>query len=432
MGRHDRLIFSTSQENRKMEMTRRQFALSIAAATSLPSPLFSTTLAPIGVARGVIPGRVTWAHNPAAVRWDGIGSWWADANNNQTVIDVMVSRSIRGLTDQKTDAQAWNAIFHHFNRTHGRGDAGYKTGEKIAIKANLNNTVDHGTIDRLNSSPHVILSLIRQLIGPGRVPEASIAVFDSSRFIPGNLYDKIHREFPGVVFIDHIGGDGRLKAEFKPDAIPFSITSRNAKGLDTTVIEAAYLIDAALLKGHVSSGVTLCAKNLFGTTSIYTDWHKNAHDGFPHNRDGSPSYSAFVDFLGHKDLGEKTVLFLIDGLYASDNADGPPRLQWKMPPFNDAWPASIFMSMDGVAIDSVGFDFLTGEWPDLVDIANADNYLREAALANDPPSKTIYDPARTGVRCPSLGVYEHWNNAKEKQYSRNLGTSHGIELFQFG
>jgi hypothetical protein len=131
-----------------------------------------------------------------------------------------------------------------FNRTHGRGNAGYNVGEKIAIKANLNNTVDHGTIDRLNSSPHLPLSIVRQLIGPGKVPQSSITVFDSRRFIPGNLYDKIHHEFPGVVFVDHIGGDGRLKAEFKPNTIPFSIASRNATGLDTTVVEATYLIDA--------------------------------------------------------------------------------------------------------------------------------------------------------------------------------------------
>ena len=413
-----------------MEMTRRHFALSLAAASSLRSSLFNPVLSPLGVPRGVVPGRVTWAHDPAAVTWDGTGSWWEDTNNDQTVIDRMVSSSIRSLTNQKSDAQAWSAIFHYFNRTHGRGNAGYKAGEKIAIKANLNNTVDHGTIDRLNSSPHLILSLIRQLTGPARVPQSSITVFDSSRFIPSNLYDKIHREFPSVVFVDHIGGDGRVKAEFKANAIPFSITSRNATGLDTTVVEAAYLIDVALLKGHVSSGVTLSAKNLFGATSINPDWHKNAHDGFPHNRDGSASYSAFVDFLGHKDLGEKTILFLIDGLYGSDNADGPPRLKWKTAPFNDAWPSSIFMSLDGVAIDSVGFDFLTSEWPNLLDIANADNYLREAALADNPPSKTVYDPERDGIRCRSLGVHEHWNNGTDKKYSRNLGVAHGIELFQ--
>ena len=121
-------------------------------------------------------------------------------------------------------------------------------------------------------------------------------------------------------------------------------------------------------------------------------------------------FSAFTDYLGHKDLGEKTILFIIDGLYGNDNVDGPPHRKWKMAPFNDAWPKSIFMSFDGVAIDSVGFDFLTSEWPDLPDIANADNYLRESALANDPPSKTFYDPERDGIRCRSLGVHEHWNN----------------------
>jgi hypothetical protein len=113
----------------------------------------------------------------------------------------------------------------------------------------------------------LILSLVRQLTGPGRVPQSSITVFDSSRFIPGNLYDKIHNEFPGVVFVDHIGGDGRVKAEFKPNAIPFSMESNNAKGLDTTVVEASYLIDAAVLRAHVNSGVTLCAKNLFDSNA---------------------------------------------------------------------------------------------------------------------------------------------------------------------
>jgi|SRR5450755_329042 hypothetical protein len=412
-----------------MEMTRRQFALSIAAAGGLRYALFDHPLSPIGVARGIAPGRVTWGHDPKAVSWDGKGFWWEDTYNNQPVIDGIVSRSIGGLTDQKGDAQAWNAIFHYFNRTRGRGIAGYKAGEKIAIKVNLNNTTDHGTIDRLNSSPHLIISLVRQLCGPGGVQPASITIFDSSRFIPSNLYDKIHSEFPAVVFVDHIGGDGRMKAEFKPNAIPFSTASRNASGLDTTVIEATYLIDAALLKGHVSSGVTLCAKNLFGATSIDPDWHKNAHDGFAPKRDGSASYSAFTDFLGHKDLGEKTVLFLIDALYANDNVDGPPHRKWKMAPFNNAWPSSVLMSLDGVAIDSVGFDFLISEWPDLPDIANSDNYLREAALADSPPSKTFYDPERDGTRCRSLGVHEHWNNGVDKKYSRNLGKKNGIELY---
>ena len=325
-----------------MEMTRRQFAVGLAAAGYLRSALFEP-LSPLGVARGVVPGRVTWAHDPAAVKWDGTGSWWTDANNDQSVIDRMVSRSLRGLTNEKNDAQAWSSILHYFNRTHGRGKAGYNAGEKIAIKANLNNTTDHGTIERLNSSPHLILSLVRQLTGPGRVPESSITVFDSSRFIPANLYDKIHHEFPGVVFVDQIGDDGRVKAEFKPNAILFQLkTSLNDRGIEPLSI--TYLIDAAVLRAHVSTGVTLCAKNLFGATSINPDWHKNAHDGLPHDPNGSESYCAFTDFLGHKDLGEKTMLFIIDGLYGNNNVDGPPHRKWKMAPFNHAWPNSIFMT----------------------------------------------------------------------------------------
>jgi hypothetical protein len=101
----------------------------------------------------------------------------------------MVARSIRGLTNEKSDAQAWSSIFHYFNQTHGRGNAGYRAGEKIAIKANLNNTTDHGTIERLNSSPHLLLSLVRQLTGPGRVAQSSITIFDSSRFIQTALRD---------------------------------------------------------------------------------------------------------------------------------------------------------------------------------------------------------------------------------------------------
>jgi hypothetical protein len=41
---------------------------------------------------------------------------------------------------------------------------------------------------------------------------------------------------------------------------------------------------------------------------------------------------------------------------------------------------------------------------------------------------TFYNPNGDSVRLQSLGVHEHWNNAAEKKYSRNLGTGNGIEL----
>jgi hypothetical protein len=59
---------------------------------------------------------------------------------------------------------------------------------------------------------------------------------------------------------------------------------------------------------------------------------------------------------------------------------------------------------------------------------NCDAVLHEAALAGNPPSGSFYAPNGDGVRLKSLGVHEHWNNPKEKMYSRNLGTGEGIEL----
>ncbi|HVO13274.1 MAG TPA: DUF362 domain-containing protein [Vicinamibacteria bacterium] len=398
------------------------------ARTAPPYVLFDGPLQPVGVARGIAPGRVAWVHDPGAVRWEMAGAWWEDAYNDQAAIDAMLSRAVQWLTNEETDGRAWDALFHYYNRTHGRGEAGYRAGEKIAIKVNLNNTTGHGALPRLNTSPHLTLSLVKQLVAAGIAP-AAITVLDPSRFVPAYLYDKIHGPYPDVVFVDHAGGDGRVKAEFKAGAIPFSEHGGNATGVATAAVEATYLIDASVLKGHVSSGVTLSAKNFFGLTSIDPDWHKNAHHGFDPRRDGTPAYSAFTDFLGHQDMGEKTVLFLMDALYANDLVDDPPHLKWKMAPFHGQWPSSLLASQDGVALDSVSLDFLRSEWPNLADLSYCDDYMVEAALADNPPSKTVYDPEGDGTRCRSLGVHEHWNNAVDKKYSRNLGRSQGIELY---
>jgi hypothetical protein len=61
-------------------------------------------------------------------------------------------------------------------------------------------------------------------------------------------------------------------------------------------------------------------------------------------------------------------------------------------------------------------------------VGAVDNYLHEAALAQRPPSGTRYAPAGDGKSLQSLGVHEHWNNAEQKQYTRDLGTGEGIEL----
>jgi hypothetical protein len=229
--------------------------------------------------------------------------------------------------------------------------------------------------------------------------------------------------------VDNSGGDGRIKSTYISNAMKYSADNGPlATGIVTCLAEAEYVINFAILKGHVGQGVTLCGKNWYGVTDIHADWRKNAHNNFNQNRNGKAQYMTFVDFMGHQYTGEKTLIYFIDGLYGSENVAGVPSGKWKLAPFNGNWPNSLFASQDPVAVDAVGLDFLSSEWPAMVDINYADMYLLEAALANNPLSGAFYDPEKDGTRLKSMGVVEHWNNTTEKKYSRNLGKQEGIEL----
>ncbi len=387
---------------------------------------------PIGNGHGIFPGRVIWVFDPKVAIWDGTNKyWWDEKSTSQTEASAMLTNVLKSLTGKNSEAKSWDALFRNFNEEKLSQKTGYASNQKIAVKINQNNTKRHADTTGLNASPQLVYALISSLTKEGGVSQKNITIFDASRFICDNIFNKCHKDFPEVNFVDNEGGDGRIKSTYVANAIPYSVDNgKLATGLASCVVEADYVIDMALLKGHIGQGVTLCAKNFYGATSIDKNWRNNAHDNFNQDPQGKDKYMTFTDFLGHKDLGGKTILFLIDGFYAARSQDGPPLIKdkWKMEPFNNRWCSSLFASQDGVAIDAVGIDFLRSEWPDLSDIAYTEKYLVEAALANNPPSKTLYDPERDGTRLESLGILEHWNNAKDKKYSRNLGKNYGIEL----
>jgi len=226
--------------------------------------------------------------------------------------------------------------------------------------------------------------------------------------------------------------------------------------LPTVVTRASYLINLGSFKAHRYMGLTLCSKNHFGTLSCdgsdglpaqgaphaaglhcYTAVHDITIPGSAEwTFKGRPmgTYNTLVDLMGHRDLGAKTLVFMIDALYAVEGEGNPvsPASRWKSAPFNGHWSSSLFMSQDNIAIESVGLDFIRTE--QAVNSAYTytygavDNYLHEGARADNPPSGTYYNPGGDSIRLQSLGVHEHWNNAVEKKYSRNLGTGSGIEL----
>ena len=418
------------------------------AEPTRPAPISGNVL---GVGRGIFPGRVVWAHNPQATLWDGKSDfWWNEKFTNQNLVSEMLSYSLRQLTGQSNDAAAWEALFTHFKSRHGQTGC-YLPGEKIAIKANMNGAKSHTGIKNDSFlSPVVAFALLNQLVLAGVKPD-DITVYDASRYVPDPVTNACETAaLAGVHFTDFGGGDGREVCQRDlSQPVQWSVDPKgNPAYLPTVVTQATYLINVSLFKGHSLAGVTLTAKNHFGTLMSDLDGKPtlnppqgaNLH-GFvaAYNVQGPPdwswqqapmgSYSPLVDLIGHPHLGGKTLLFMIDALYGVEdqNAELSNNSLFQSTPFNNHWSSSLFLSQDPVALDSVGADILVNEpitvtHPDVLPKDSTyQNYLHEAALAGNPPSKTAYN-------LPSLGVHDHWNNTTEKKYSRNLGFGEGIEL----
>jgi gluconolactonase len=423
----------------------------IVALTNMPEkPLTAAEqpgLSPIGAGKGIHPGRVVWVHDPEATNWNGRGDGhpWEAQHTNPAVCAQMMSNSLRALTGEATDAKAWDALFRYSNKARGQGDRGYQPGEKIMVKVNFVGMIKGGRCvnpetytvlreweDYMNTAPQLIAALLTQLTQTVGVKQAEITVGDTLCLFAREYYDLLRRQFPEVAFLDGAGTPGRTKAELS--TVPISWSSR-PEGvaqdyLPKAYAEAAYFINFANLKAHNGAGVTLCAKNHFGSlvrtppAKGYLDLHKS---GFSK---GSKEYRCLVDLMGHAHTGGKTVLYLLDGLYCGTHTEDRVPRKFASAPFNDDWTSSLFASQDPVAIDSVGFDFLLVDLPKATSMAGTDDYLHEAALADNPPSGTFYDPdhGTPTRRLASLGVHEHWNNPRDRQYSRNLGKKEGIEL----
>jgi hypothetical protein len=414
---------------------------------------------PIGVAKGIHPGRVAWIHDPNATSWGGSDGntnppyWHSNTCTNQQVVNEMLSKAFRALTGESSDYAAWDAIFRNFNQQIGKGNIGYTPGEKIAIKINfvLMGGVNSGAkptyyYDQIDDSPQLAIAILKQLTDIAGVSPGNISIGDPSQCMSDYWYNMVQPNCPGVVYLTKKGVSLSGRTQVAPDYnAPFywsdPVTSRlQGKTQDyipTHFARASYFINFAILKSHTQSGITVCGKNHYGSLRIPTQsGYYDMHASRPLETAGMGHYRANVDLMGHPKLGGKTLLALIDGLYAGRGWDSRP-IRWQMAPFNNDWPSSVFLSQDPVAIDSVAYDFMYNEWngsPTNINgyprMSGAEDYLHEAALIPAPPSGAHYDPNHNGGLTQSLGVHEHWNNVTAKQYSRNLNPVNGtgIEL----
>ena len=238
--------------------------------------------APIGVGKGVHPGRVAWIYDPNATNWGGIGdgNYYDPAHTDQNVVNSMVSKSLRALTGKSSDYTAWDSIFRYFNQQHGKGNVGYQPGEKIMIKVNfvgligsLPYTFNTTTyLNYPNTSPEVMHAVLDQLVNVVGVNDADIAIGDTVCTFVNDYYNKLHTDFPDATYIDIVGTNGRTKTTTPSTnprvywADPNSNSATNKDYVPNIYKNAAYIINLGNLKGHYNeAGVTMCGKNHYGT-----------------------------------------------------------------------------------------------------------------------------------------------------------------------
>ena len=418
---------------------------------------------PMGKAQGIKPGRVSWVWDPSstnpgcankpvsketpAAKYD---AWFQDKNTSQEKVDQMLIAGLCSMVGKEKPGEAWDAVFRFHNLKRGKGNVPYNKGEKIYIK--LNRTSASGGMDpeyrrledkplplAFETSPQIVLSTLRQLVNAAGVPQECIYVGDAMRNIYQDEYIKYHTEFPDVNYLSSFGAThGRILCRESSKNLIFYSDNKSVMGdggsdkIYTVLEDAEYLINPAAMKGHGIAGITLCAKNHFGTQTRRSAAH--LHPGL--NRKGYGNYRVLVDLMGNKYTGDRNLFFILDALWSGRDWNGLP-VKFLMPPFNNHWSSSLLLSLDPVAIESVAFDFLRTEFsyeehttPHIFN-PGVDDYLHQTADSVNWPAGIIYTPNGDGVPMPgSLGVHEHWSNPVDKQYSRNLGKGEGIELLK--
>jgi ligand-binding sensor domain-containing protein len=431
---------------------------------------------PIGKAKGIIPGRVVWVWDPKATNEKCVSTfatqnwYFKPENTDQKVVSSMFRNAINKLSGKKSVAESWDGLFRYHNNKKYHNNKGYTKGEKIFIKINQGTSrwlltqedKDNGyyyptslkpwemrraqSMAPTETGPYIILEILRELVNEMGVNQADISVGDPMTDIYGHNYDVWVKEFPDVKYIDKFSTmHGRTMIKTTEKVLLFYSDKKQSDKLYDVIENADYLINVANFKPHVSAGVTLTAKNHFGSQGSDNAAHLHyallmPRNGVPTNG-GYHKYRVLVDLMGSKYLGENTLLYMVDGLFGGGASETKPPVKYFMAPFNNDWCNSMFLSLDQVALESVCYDFLRTEWNGInkhdninnvpetgPNMNGVDDYLHQAADSSNWPANISYDPDNSGKPLSSLGVHEHWNNDQMKQYSRNLGFSKGIEL----
>ena len=318
---------------RRGKTSRRQFlgvaALSTAGLIAAPR-LLKPGQALASQVRPVInrdPRIVRTYHPGATTGWTTV---------NQEPVDAMVHLAIKELTGVSPVAEAWKSLF-----------PGITTSSRIAIKVNL-------SCGDVPTHPEVVNAIIDGLLmmdlDGQKLPPENIIVwdYDNPFFCAQTGYTQ-NWGGPGVQYAgsDHpsIGHDASYTF---PISHPYgSITYHHPSRIITQYCD--YMINAAVIKDHNDAGTTLCLKNNYGSFNGIgvNQMHTHSTYGDGHTR-GEPELNRVL----RDELGDKTVLFLIDGTYGLFYG-GPGYVPPYHTPPNWIYN-SVIVGFDPVAIDTIG------------------------------------------------------------------------------
>ena len=177
-----------------------------ARAAYTPHPANS----PIGTARGLMPGRVTWAYDPLVTDWNGTASSASQSwfnHTSQSEATNLMQWALMNYAGRTTTSAAWDAIFHYFNG----GSAGYQSGEKIFIKINMTTSQADACADSsynwtpsscstswssVGESPQLMIALLDQLVNVVGVAQSDITIGDPTGLWVNELYNPVHSALP--------------------------------------------------------------------------------------------------------------------------------------------------------------------------------------------------------------------------------------------
>ena len=324
-----------------------------------------------------VRSRVVQIHHPSVCDWEYGGGDYTEGIDYKTV-KQMLGVGLVVMTGADSAVSAWGEIIRP-----------YKKGDRIVIKPNLNNTII-GYSKAIMTSPQVTQAVVESLLEAG-YPAKDITIFDLtasegqaataalSALGVSSVFLKERDSFPQKVLRKlRIGLDAPdIQAPIKMQKPVRDSAGANVQCYIPKVLSGAqHLINVPVLKAHQFVLQSSAFKNHFGTVRF------SNLNSYPVVLHGPDIDWHIADINANPHVRNKTRLVIVDALLGagcfSRGDHGRTPSEWRTLP-EGRTPASLFLSKDPVAVESVLADLIIREQRTMGYEPHSHRYLHVAA-----------------------------------------------------